>query len=73
VAAAASTISAVPCACERAWPAVRAHAPAVVFVGSDLMGPFPCPSTPQDSATTEYNTKIATGSCGYGDIDPKLW
>ncbi|KIY98908.1 hypothetical protein MNEG_9055 [Monoraphidium neglectum] len=28
---------------------------------------------PQDSATTEYNTKIATGSCGYGDIDPKLW
>ncbi|KAI8465741.1 MAG: RlpA-like double-psi beta-barrel-protein domain-containing protein-containing protein [Monoraphidium minutum] len=28
---------------------------------------------PQDSEALEYDTKISTGSCGYGDIDPKLW
>lgn len=27
----------------------------------------------QDSAAVEYDAKISTGSCGYGDIDPKLW
>jgi hypothetical protein len=25
----------------------------------------------QDSSAQEYDTKISTGSCGYGDIDPK--
>jgi hypothetical protein len=28
---------------------------------------------PQDSPTTEYNSTISTGSCGYGELDPKLW
>lgn len=31
------------------------------------------PDLPQDSATTEYDVTISSGSCGYGDIDPKLW
>jgi hypothetical protein len=28
---------------------------------------------PQDSSVEEYDSKISTGSCGYGDIDGKTW
>ncbi|GBF95981.1 hypothetical protein Rsub_08104 [Raphidocelis subcapitata] len=28
---------------------------------------------PQDSTSEEYNSTLATGSCGYGQTDPKLW
>ena len=33
----------------------------------------PCACDLQDEGANQYDSRIDTGSCGYGSIDPKLW